>query len=239
MKSTMSTNNKAKAVPNPNPCGLTSRELEIAVLAWNCVDADGKASNTVTPSTPKSSHALMHTHHHEHMSSVKGEEGHHNVPRKVNKPTDTSLAPRPKQINKQELASIARIGQAESAGRMWRGIKNKITAATSAMRSNPAAPATPATPVNPDDGSAVADADPGSPSLLASKKKKTAASGKVNGRKRTIKEAGGGDGDGSDGAGDGERPKKVAKGAKAKRVATVKADPGAVDTSGEMEAGEV
>lgn len=235
----MSTNNKAKAVPNPNPCGLTAREVEIAVLSWSCVDADGKASNAVTPSTPKSSHNLTHTHNHEHMSSVKGEEDHHNAPRKVNKPTDTSLAPHPKQINKQELANIARIGQAESAGRMWRGIKNKITAAASAMPSSPAAPATPATPVNPDDGSAVADADPGSPSLLASKKKKTAAAGKVNGRKRTIKEAGGGDGDGSDGAEDGERPKKVAKSAKAKSVVTLKADPDAAGTSGEMEAGEV
>lgn len=232
----MSTNNKAKAVPNPNPCGLTAREVEIAILAWKCVDADGKASNTIIPSTPKS-HTLTHTH--EHMSSIKGEEGHHNAPRKVNKPTDTSLASQPKQINKQELANIARIGQAESAGRMWRGIKNKITAAASALPSSPAAPATPATPVNPDDGSAVADADPGSPSLLASKKKRTAASGKASGRKRTIKEAGGGDGDGSDGAEDGERPKKVAKSAKAKRVVTLKADPDAAGISGEMEAGEV
>lgn len=45
---------KSKATPNGNPFGLTAREVEIAIVAWKCLEADGKASSESHPSTPKS-----------------------------------------------------------------------------------------------------------------------------------------------------------------------------------------
>lgn len=34
-----------KAVPNPNPLGLTTREVEIMVLSWKCIEGDTKVSH--------------------------------------------------------------------------------------------------------------------------------------------------------------------------------------------------
>lgn len=229
----MSATKKPKATPNPNPCGLSTREVEIAVLAWKARDEDGKAStNQSHPSTPKSQHRHIHTQ--EHVSSTEQGEDHRNAPRKINKATDSSPAPHPKQVNNQKLADLANIPLADSAGRAWRTVKAKISAAP--MASDSAGPGTPATPATPDGGGSAAD--PTSPSLVASRNKK-AAGGKVAGRKRTMKEADGGDGgDGDkDEAEGGERPKKAAKRVKAARSVILKEE--ANGGAGEVEAGEV
>lgn len=55
---------KAKATPNGNPFGLTAREVEIAIVAWKCLEADGKASSESHPSTPKSNHTQTQTQTH-------------------------------------------------------------------------------------------------------------------------------------------------------------------------------
>lgn len=230
----MSATKKPKATPNPNPCGLSTREVEIAVLAWKARDEDGKAStNQSHPSTPKSQHTHIHTQ--ERVSSTEQGEDGHNAPRKRNKATDSSPAPHPKQVNNQKLADLANIPLADSAGRAWRTVKAKISAAP--MASDSAGPGTPATPATPDGGGSAAD--PTSPSLVASKNKKAAAGGKVAGRKRTMKEADGGDGgDGDkDEAEGGERPKKAAKRVKAARSVILKEEPNG--GAGEVEAGEV
>lgn len=241
----MSTTKKPKATPKPNLCGLNAREVEIAALAWKCLDTDIndiKASDnkTTTPSTPKSQ--KTHMHKEEHVSPIEqGEEDHHNAPRMGNKVTDGSLAPHPKQINNEKLAKLAGIPLPDSAGRYWRTVKAKIIAAVlPSDGAGPGTPATPATPATPDGGASAAD--PTSPSLLASKNKKAAAAaGKVAGRKRTMKEADGGDegGDGGDKdeAEGGERPKKAAKRVKASRTVMTKEEPDA--GVGEVEAGEV
>lgn len=231
----MTSTKKPKATPNPSPCGLSAREVEIAALAWKCLDTDIndiKASDKNTPSTPESQHTHMHKR--ERVSFIKQGEDCGNAPRKRNKVTDSSLASQTKQINNQKLATLAKIPLADSAGRTWRNVRAKIAAAT--MPSDGAGPGTPATPATPDDGNAAAS-DPVSPSLLASKNKK--AAGKVAGRKRTMKEvdgADGGDGD-KDEAEGGERPKKAAKRVKSSRVVVTKEEPTA--GAGEMEAGEV
>lgn len=232
---------KSKGTPKStgNPFGLTAREAEIAILAWKCVDTDGKASNEPHPSTPKS-HTNTYTY--EHISSKENEEHHHNAPRKRNKVTDSSLAPQPKQVNQQTLAELARIKQADSAGRAWRTVKAKIKEAAMPSGSDAGDAGTPAAPATPGDGSAaaVAAADPGSPSLLASKKKKAGGGGKVAGRKRTMKESAGGSGDD---AGDnketdgGEKPKKGVKRVKASGDVTLKGEPNNGDV--QLEAGEV
>lgn len=232
---------KSKGTPKStgNPFGLTAREAEIAILAWKCVDADGKASNEPHPSTPK---PHTNTCTYEHISSRKDEEHHHNAPRKTSKVTDSSLAPQPKQVNQQTLAELARIKQADSAGRVWRTVKAKIKEAAMPSGSDAGNAGTPSAPATPGDGSAatVAAADPGSPSLLASKKKKAAGGGKVAGRKRTMKEANGDDGDdagdkkGTDGS---ERPKKGVKRVKATGDVTLKGEHN--DGATQLEAGEV
>lgn len=40
----MATDKKSRAVPNSNPLGLSTREIEIAILAWRCLGDDGKVS---------------------------------------------------------------------------------------------------------------------------------------------------------------------------------------------------
>ncbi|KKY39821.1 hypothetical protein UCDDA912_g00136 [Diaporthe ampelina] len=143
------------------------------------------------------------------------------------------------QVDNQKLAELSNISSAETAGRRWRHVKAKIMAATPS--STPGSPATPATPDdgNPDEGNAaaVAAADPGSPSLLASKKKSAAggAVGKLAGRKRTMRDTdGAGDSDGgangeSGGAEDCERPKKAAKRVKGKTIVTMNVAQGDAD----------
>ncbi|KAG6358360.1 hypothetical protein INS49_014244 [Diaporthe citri] len=236
----MTSAKKPKATPNPTPCGLSAREVEIAALAWKCLDTDIndiKASGETTPSTPKSQHTHMHKQ--EHVPSTERGEDHHDAPRKRCKVTDSSLTSHPKQINNAKLAKLANIPLPDSAGRTWRTVRAKIVAATMPSDSaGPGTPATPATPATPDGGTSAAD--PTSPSLLASKNKKAAASaGKVAGRKRTMKEADGGDGgDGDkDEAEGGERPKKAAKRVKSAGAVMTKEEPNA--GAGEMEAGEV
>ncbi|KAI7773782.1 hypothetical protein LA080_009878 [Diaporthe eres] len=236
----MTSTKKPKAAPNPSPCGLSAREVEIAALAWKCLDTDIndiKASDSTIPSTPKSQHT--HMHRTERVSSIEQGEDYCNAARKRNIVTDSSLASQPKQINNQKLAKLTNIPLPDSAGRAWRAVRAKIIAATVASDSaGPSTPATPATPATPDGGASAAD--PTSPSLVASKNKKAAsASGKVAGRKRTMKEADGGDGgDGDkDEAEGGERPKKDAKRVKASRIVTTKEEPTA--GAGEMEPGEV
>lgn len=69
------------------------------------------------------------------------------------------------QIDSNKLAALANIGKAESASRMWRGIKNKIDSATvGSVGDGPSAPATPADETGP-------------------KKKATTAGGKKRGKK--------------------------------------------------------
>ncbi|KAK7729808.1 hypothetical protein SLS53_009176 [Cytospora paraplurivora] len=82
-----------KVSPNANPLGLTTREVEIMVLSWKCIEGDTKV-----------------------------------------------------QIDSNKLAALANIGKAESASRMWRGIKSKIDSATVGGDggAGPSAPATPA-----------------------------------------------------------------------------------------------
>ncbi|ROV98445.1 hypothetical protein VPNG_08507 [Cytospora leucostoma] len=85
-----------KVAPNANPLGLTTREIEIMVLSWKCIEGDTKV-----------------------------------------------------QIDSNKLAALANIGKAESASRMWRGIKSKIESATVSSGdgdggAGPSAPATPA-----------------------------------------------------------------------------------------------
>lgn len=235
----MTSAKKPKATPNPSPCGLSAREVEIAALAWKCLDTDIndiKASEENTPSTPKSQHT--HMHRQERVSSFEQGDDFGNAPRKRNHVTDSSLAPHPKQVNNQKLAKLTNIPLADSAGRAWRAVRAKIIAATVASDgAGPSTPATPAAPATPDGGASAAD--PASPSLVASKNKKAAAGGKVAGRKRTMKEADGGEGgDGDqDEADGGERPKKAAKRVKASRIVTTKEEPTA--GAGEMEPGEV
>lgn len=233
---------KSKGTPKStgNPFGLTARDVEIAVIAWKCLDADGKASNESYPSTPNS-HTDTNTY--EHITSMEEGEHHHDAPRKRNKVTDGSLAPEPKQINKQKLAKLAHFDKAETADRQWRKVKAKINEAAMPSGSDAGGPDTPAAPATPGDGgaAAVAAADPGSPSLLASKKKKAAGGGKVAGRKRTMKEANSDDDD--DDAGvkkegeGGERPKNGVKRVKAAGVAALKGEPN--DGTVQLEAGEV
>lgn len=62
MSTPKSTPKKSKATPNGNPFGLTAREVEIAIVAWKCLEADGKASSEPHPSTPKSNHTQTQTH---------------------------------------------------------------------------------------------------------------------------------------------------------------------------------
>lgn len=239
---------KPKATPTPNPCGLTTREVEIAVLAWKALGDDGKASlNPTTPSTPQMT--STHAHSNEPISSIQPQEEedhHHDAPRKrKSNVTDSSLASQPKQIDNQKLAELAKIGKAESARRMWSTIKTKITTAT--MPSNDSAgPVTPAAPATPDGATVLGATDPVSPSVIASEKKIAGKkiAGKVAGRKRTMKEAGDGDDDETGGINDeadgGERPKKAAKHVNSGRIVTLKEDPTVV--SGEAkaeEAGEV
>lgn len=236
---------KFKATPNGNPFGLTAREVEIAILAWKCLEADGKASSESHPSTPpppSKSHTDTNTY--EHIPSMEDGEHHHDAPRKRNKVTDSSLAPPPKQMNKQNLAKLARFDKPETADRQWRKVKAKINEATLPSGSDAGGPDAPAAPATPGDGStaAVAAADPGSPSLLASKKKKAAGGGKVAGRKRTMKEAGGDDDDDDAGvkkeAEGGERPKKGVKRVKATSAAALKEEE-PNDGAVRLEAGEV
>lgn len=248
-----STKKKAKATPNPSPCDLSTREVEIAVLAWKCLDANGKASTQTTPYTPARELTNNHTHSYTKVRSMEQREDHHNAPRKMKKATDNSLAPHPKQINNQKLAELTHIPIADSAARMWRGVKAKINAATapSGLSDAGGPSTTPGVPATPDDGSvaaAVAAADPGSPLLIASMKKKngaaaaaatpTAAGGKVAGRKRTMKEANvddGGDTVDNKEAHEGKMPK--AKRVKAERAVTAKEEPDPF--VGNIEAGEV
>lgn len=239
MSTMSSTKKKARATPNTNPCDLSTREVEIAVLAWKCLDADGKASTQKTPCTSKVTDKHTHFHSHASISSNSLYDDHPNAPRKMNKPTDRSLVPHPKQINHQKLADLAHINLAESARRMFGGIKNKINAATvPSGLSDAGGPATPGA----GSAAAVAAADPGSPSLIASLKKSAApaaaAGGKVAGRKRTMKEAnvddGGDTGDNKEAHG-GKKPK--AKRVKAEGAVKVKEEPNPfVDNT---EAGEV
>lgn len=239
---------KPKATPTSNHFGLTPREAEIAILAWKCVDPETKASTQTTPSTPKATNKHTHSHSHASISSTSPcDDRHNNAPRKSNKATDNSLAPHPKQVDMDKLSVLAGIPLADSAGRVMRTIKSKIKEAAmpSGGGSDAAGvPGTPAAPATPDDGGA---ADPGSPSLLASKNKKKSVAaalaastgGKTAKRKRTVKEAG--VGDGAD-AGDnketegGQKPK--AKRVKAAaRIVTLKEEPNPF--SSDMEAGEV
>jgi hypothetical protein len=114
---------------------------------------------------------------------------------------------------------------------MFRGIKAKI------MEKPVVAPGTPDTAINDNGGDKAATAtgapaDPESPSVLASdkkKKKRASGAGKVAGRKRTMKEAAADDGDDSVDDGDnkikiegGERPNKIPKHFKGKAVVTLK-----------------
>lgn len=145
-------------------------------------------------------------------------------------------------MNKQNLAKLAHFDKAETADRQWRKVKAKINEAAMPSGSDAGGPDTPAAPATPggDRAAAVAAADPGSPSLLASKKKKAAGGGKVAGRKRTMKEA---DGDDGDDTGDkkenegGERPKKGVKRVKATGDVTLKGEHNGGAT--QLEAGEV
>lgn len=174
-----------KNTASVNPCGLTSREVEIAVLAWKCVDGDGKASSPIE--TLLSSTDTKHV--------VEG----------INQITNSYVFD--KQIDKQKLADLASIGQADSAARMWRGIKAKITAATGD------APGTP-TAGNGGDGGLTTPAvikhgifdtlANGSPSVRAAEKRAAASAG----RKRTKKEIKGEEGSDAE---ESARPKKAAK----------------------------
>lgn len=131
-------------------------------------------------------------------------------------------------MNKQNLAKLAHFDKAETADRQWRKVKAKINEAAMPSGSDAGGPDTPAATATPGDdrAAAVAAADPGSPSLLASKKKNAAGGGKVAGRKRTMKEAEGG-----------ERPKNGVKRVKAAGAVTLKGEPS--DGAAQLEAGEV
>lgn len=170
-------------------------------------------------------------------------EHHHDAPRERNKVTDSSLAPPPKQMNKQNLAKLAHFDKAETADRQWRKVKAKINEAAMPSGSDAGGPDTPAAPATPgnDRAAAVAAADPGSPSLLASKKKKAPGGGKVAGRKRTMKEADGDDDDDDAGvkkeAEGGEKPKNGVKRVKATGDVMLKEEPN--DGAVQLEAGEI
>lgn len=181
-----------------------------------------------------------HYHTHTRMYFIHPTVHHRDAPRTNYKLTD-DLASHTKQIDKQQLAKLARLGNAESAGRMFRGIKAKIIAALVDLT---AVPGTPTNGAGGDDAATAAAADPESPSELASqkKKKKTAGGGKVAGRKRTMKEAddgGSGDEGGKNEGEGGERPKKVAKHVKGKPVVTSKKLKAAEGGADDFEAGEV
>lgn len=142
------------------------------------------------------------------------------------------LASHLKQIDKQQLANLAHLGNAESAGRMFRGVKAKIIAALVDL----------STPKNGDggndDAAAAAAADPESPSVLASQKKKNknkASGGKVAGRKRNIKAAQ----DDSSGDEGGERPSKIPKHVKGKSIFTLKKEEAAEGSADDLETGEI
>lgn len=108
---------------------------------------------------------------------------------------------------------------------MFRGIKAKIIAALVDLS---AAPGTP--------GDAAVAADPESPSVRASQKKKNRASGgKVAGRKRNMKEAD----DGGSGDEGGERPSKIAKHVNGKSLFTLKKEDSAEGSADGLEAGEI
>lgn len=139
------------------------------------------------------------------------------------------ISTRTKQINKQQLAELAHLGNAESSGRAWRRIEAKIKEAPVESTTGPG---TPANGKGGDDAAATAAAaaaaaaDPDSPSVLASdkkkNKKKAAGGGKATGSKRTKKEADdGGSGDEDENEG-GERPKKIPKHVRGKPVVTLK-----------------
>jgi hypothetical protein len=136
---------------------------------------------------------------------------------------------------------LAHLGNGESAGRMFRGIKAKINErdVDGAVSSNPGTPSKNKSVHG--DVDAAAAADPDSPSLIASDKKKqkkatttgggSCGGGKFTlaGRKRTQKEAALEDDDGDQGSGydgdkneseGGERPKKIPKHTLGKTVVT-------------------
>ncbi|KAL1852910.1 hypothetical protein Daus18300_011992 [Diaporthe australafricana] len=199
-----------------NPCGLTSREIEIAVFAWKCVDGDGKASNPIE--TRLSSTDTKH------------------VVNFINQITNSYVFDN--QIDKQKLANLASIGQADSAARMWRGIKAKITAATGDTPGTPTAGNGGVGGLNTPGGTKTgidASVANGSPSVRAAEKRAAASAG----RKRTKKEVKGEEGSDAE---ESARPKKAAKrvpknGNPAKKELADGVIKGA--DADEMEAGEV
>ncbi|POS79498.1 hypothetical protein DHEL01_v202120 [Diaporthe helianthi] len=151
------------------------------------------------------------------------------------------------KIDKKKLAELTKIPLADSAGRSFRRIMEKIT---SAMAEPPTTPGN-----NGDQPSAsactAADAavgDPSSPSVLASDKKnsikkKGASVGKTAGRKRALNEADEATNNGDEGVeknesnGD-ERPNKIPRIALGNPIVTVEKIEAADGGSDEVETGD-